>query len=337
MIQQMQEMDGSRRAQVLETLAELVISRGPAPQVLVHGPGSEAVAEELSRYLGTIGHVPRRRRLGGSGSPPARERNPAATAAGRWPATPEWDIVVQVRDSGRPEEPAEHSVHPPDVVVDTRDPERPVIRHVAVDLPLSDVARVREIQAFFATRAAGWDARFGDDIPAYAAAAHEAGYAKGARVADIGCGTGRALPALREAVGEGGAVLAIEVTREMLDQVRATGRDAAAHLLLGDALRLPLATGSLGGIFAAGLVNHWPEPVPGLTELARVTAPGGRLAMFHPTGRAALAARHGRVVGPDEPLSPGRLDDALAASGWVLRLYDDADERFLAVAERRYP
>jgi SAM-dependent methyltransferase len=319
---------------VLETLAELVISRGPAPQVLVHGPGSEAVAEELSRYLDTIGHVPRRRRLARTDTVLVRAKNAAATAAGRWPATPEWDIVVQVRDSGRPEGPADHPDHPPDVVVDTRDPDRPVIRHVSVDLPLSDVARVREIQAFFGARAAGWDAKFGDDIPAYTAAAHEAGYAPGAIVADIGCGTGRALPALRAAVGEAGAVLAVEVTLEMLEQVRATGRDVEVSLILGDALHLPLATGSLGGIFAAGLVNHWPEPVAGLTELARVTASGGRLAMFHPTGRAALAARHGRVVGPDEPLSPGRLGDALAASGWRLDTYDDAPERFLAVAER---
>jgi SAM-dependent methyltransferase len=311
--------------QMLETLADLVTARGPAPQVLVFGPGSEVVAEELSRYLGLVGHVPRRRRL-----PPR-----APSTARRRPRTPEWDIVVQVRDSGRPEDPADlHPGPPPDVVVDNRDPERPVLRHVAADLPLSDSARIREIQAFFAARAAGWDARFGDDIPAYTAAALEAGYAAGAVVADVGCGTGRALPGLRAAVGRTGTVLGIEVTVEMLEQVRAGGRDSAAHLLLGDALHLPLRDGVLGGIFAAGLVNHWREPVPGLTELARVTAPGGRLALFQPTGGVVLAARHGRVLGDDEPLSPGPLENALTPAGGRLRVYDDAAERFLAVAER---
>ncbi len=323
----------TRREQVVETLAELVTARGPAPQVLVYGPGSDAMAAELSAFLGASGHVPRRRRLAKPDAAPRGTNNATATAAARWPGCPRWDIVVQVRDSGRPEDPAD-SAHPPDVVVDTRDPQRPVIRHIHPNLPVSDTVRIREIQAFFAVRAGGWDAKFGDDMPAYAAAAREAGYPPGATVADVGCGTGRALQALRDAVGEGGRVLGVELTAEMLDEVRRTKRDEGVDLLLGDALHLPLADRALGGIFAAGLVNHWPDPVTGLTELARVTAPGGRLAMFHPTGRAALAARHGRTVRDDEPLSPGRLGQALAASGWRLARYEDEVARFLAVAER---
>lgn len=202
------------------------------------------------------------------------------------------------------------------------------------DTSLPDAARIREAQAFFAVRAPGWDAKFGDDLPAYAAAVRDAGYRPGDAVADVGCGTGRALPYLREAVGPAGRVLGVEVTPEMLAEVRRAGRDAGVALLYGDALHLPLAAGTLGGIFAAGLVNHLPDPVAGLAELARVTRPGGRLALFHPTGRAALAARHGNTVSADEPLSAGPLAAGLSASGWRLDLYDDAAVRFLALATR---
>ncbi|GGN91034.1 hypothetical protein GCM10010112_76930 [Actinoplanes lobatus] len=102
-----------------------------------------------------------------------------------------------------------------------------------------------------------------------------------------------------------------------------------------DARRLPLATGSVDAVFAAGLINHLPSPAGGLRELARITRPGGRLVLFHPSGRAALAARHGRTLGPDEPLAEHVLRVTAADTGWVLTGYDDAEHRFLAVAARR--
>jgi ubiquinone/menaquinone biosynthesis C-methylase UbiE len=158
--------------------------------------------------------------------------------------------------------------------------------------------------------------------------------APAATVIDVGCGTGRALPALRSAVGPQGTVLGLDFTPEMLAAGGPRARDAQAVLLLADARALPLAPGSTAGVFAAGLVGHHADAVPLLAELARVCAPGGRLAVFHPSGRTALAARHGRVLREDETLAEPRLRAALHEAGWALRRYDDAPERFFALAER---
>ncbi|QUI30319.1 methyltransferase domain-containing protein [Streptomyces alfalfae] len=191
-----------------------------------------------------------------------------------------------------------------------------------------------KVQEFFTARAADWDARFPDDGPAYRAAVAELGLRKGARVLDAGCGTGRALPALRDAVGPSGAVLGADLTPAMLEAARQAGRDRYGQLLLADVTRLPLAAASLDAVFGAGLISHLPQPTKNLTELRRVVRPGGLLALFHPIGRAALAARQGRQITPDDLRAEANLAPLLASSGWLMTSYVDEDARFLALAER---
>ncbi|MEV8394200.1 MULTISPECIES: methyltransferase domain-containing protein [unclassified Streptomyces] len=244
-------------------------------------------------------------------------------------------------------------------------------------------------RTFFTPMAETWEERFAADGPSYAAAVARMGLGEGRTVLDLGCGTGRALPALRAAVGDKGLVLGIDVTPAMLDAAARHGRtdlgpvrrifagprrlaprlaalsespkyvqyegdpppcdarhqtprsdprrsagQALAALLLADACRLPLSSGAVDGVFSAGLVNHLPEPAPALAEWARVTAPGGTLLLFHPSGRAERAARHGRTLDPDDLLAETNLRAALETAGWRPACYDDAPHHFLALAVR---
>ncbi|MFI6937983.1 class I SAM-dependent methyltransferase [Streptomyces sp. NPDC050418] len=192
----------------------------------------------------------------------------------------------------------------------------------------------RDVQEFFGARAAGWDARFPDDGPAYAAGVAAIGLRPGDKVLDAGCGTGRALSVLRAAVGPAGTVIGADLTPAMLDEAVRAGRDTEGALLLTDVGRLPLRTGVLDAVFGAGLISHLPEPGTNLRELARVVRPGGRLALFHPIGRKALAARHRRQLTPDDLRAEPNLRPLLAGSGWRLDSYVDEDTRFLALAVR---
>ncbi|MFI9645563.1 class I SAM-dependent methyltransferase [Streptomyces sp. NPDC052040] len=194
-----------------------------------------------------------------------------------------------------------------------------------------DHTHVRE---FFTARAAHWDSKFPDDGPAYAAAVDALGLREGDRVLDAGCGTGRALPPLRTAVGPSGVVVGIDLTPAMLEAAVRAGRNGDGHLVLADVAALPLGTDCLDAVFAAGLIAHLPAPAQNLRELARVVRPGGLLALFHPIGRAALAARQGRKITPDDLRAESNLRPLLADSGWRMTSYIDEDARFLALAVR---
>lgn len=191
------------------------------------------------------------------------------------------------------------------------------------------------VQEFFGARAADWDRKFPEDGPAFAAAVAEFGLRPGDRVLDAGCGTGRALTALRAAVGPAGTVLGADLTPQMLAAAQRAGRAAEGSLLLADVARLPLRDEALDAVFAAGLIAHLPDPEANLRELARVVRPGGRLALFHPIGRAALAARHGRELTPEDLRAEHNLGPLLSASGWDMTSYADEDDRFLVLAVRR--
>src|SRR3954471_7394027 len=92
-----------------------------------------------------------------------------------------------------------------------------------------DYTHVHEI---FGAPPANWDSRFPDDGPAYAAAVAELGLREGDRVLDAGCGTGRALPPLRAAVGRSGVVLGADLTPAMVQAAVRAGRDREGQLLL---------------------------------------------------------------------------------------------------------
>jgi ubiquinone/menaquinone biosynthesis C-methylase UbiE len=97
----------------------------------------------------------------------------------------------------------------------------------------------------------------------------------GARVLDVGCGTGVLLGRLlgrspfREVAG-------VDLSPGMVAQARRR-LPASVRLLVGDAEALPFAPASFDVVVSASSFHYWPAPVRGLEELRRVLRPGGHL------------------------------------------------------------
>lgn len=134
-------------------------------------------------------------------------------------------------------------------------------------------------------------------------------------VLDLGCGRGEFLDLLREA---GVPASGVDVNQEMVDACRDRGLEAAA----GDALGAlsARADGTLGGIFAAQVVEHLPADY--LLELIEVAyqklRPGGKIVLetINPTCWHAFFTSYVRDFTHVHPLHPETLEYLLAASGF---------------------
>ena len=93
----------------------------------------------------------------------------------------------------------------------------------------------------------------------------------GARVLDLGAGTGVASDAVAPT---GARVIAADVAYGMLRHDSGSRPPAVC----ADAARLPFRTDSFDHVVAAFVLNHVPDLIAALTELARVVRPGGTIA-----------------------------------------------------------
>jgi SAM-dependent methyltransferase len=143
--------------------------------------------------------------------------------------------------------------------------------------------------------------------PAAASAIEAAGVRPGERVLDVGCGTGNA--ALL-AAARGAVVTGVDPTASLLEQAAAAAEDRGvqATFVTGDAGGLPVPDASFDVVVSVFGVIFAPDAQAAAAELARVTAPDGRIVLTAWLPGGAFAEAMGllrrAIAAAGEPASP---------------------------------
>ncbi|MBP2326128.1 SAM-dependent methyltransferase [Kibdelosporangium banguiense] len=146
-------------------------------------------------------------------------------------------------------------------------------------------------------------------LPAAQTAIELAGLSSGQHVVDVGCGTGNA--ALLAAQHPGVRVTGVDPAPRLLEVARAAAaaRGLDADFVSGDAANVPLPDGSADVVLSVFAVIFAPDPAVAAAELARITAPDGKIvvAAWIPEGAVmeamkvlvqAIGEASGSSVGP---------------------------------------
>jgi len=163
--------------------------------------------------------------------------------------------------------------------------------------------------------------------------------APGARVLEVGCGTGVVVRDLASLVGRRGEVVGVDASRRLLDRARELCRESAGRarvaLRVGDGARLPFAADRFDAALAITVILHVADPLLVVCEMARVTRPGGRVgvqdqdfgmvAVTHPDRALTDRILHGVAAHIyAEPHSGRRLPGLLLTAGLArVRLLTD--------------
>ncbi len=96
---------------------------------------------------------------------------------------------------------------------------------------------------------------------------------------DVGCGTG-ALSATILEYCQPNSVVGIDASEDYVANTRGRIPDVRAEFRQGDAQALPFANAEFDAAVSGLVLNFLPDPKRGLVEMARVTRPGGVVAVY---------------------------------------------------------
>jgi SAM-dependent methyltransferase len=100
------------------------------------------------------------------------------------------------------------------------------------------------------------------------------------RILDAGCGNGRYTRFLLREADADALITAFDLSHRMLGRARRRLQSPRVTHVAADLTRLPYPSGFFDAAVCGWVLEHLPDPMPGLRELARVLQPGGKLLLM---------------------------------------------------------
>lgn len=196
-----------------------------------------------------------------------------------------------------------------------------------------------QLRQYFDQLAPTWDEHVSEDsLGCLSDIVAELGVRAGCCVLDIGTGTGVLLPLLIAEMHETGRIIALDISAEMLVQAKCRAPVPTVNLTQADAMAIPLVDHSVDLAICNSAFPHFEDKAGALKEIARTLKDGGRLVVCHTMSRAMVNRLHeniGGVVADDRLPDEHRLREQVGDAGLTMTRFEDRDERYLVIAEKR--
>lgn len=163
------------------------------------------------------------------------------------------------------------------------------------DSARADMATVRDLAERLELRA-----RSADEVAVRAAYLDLLALGPGARVLEVGCGSGAVARDIARRVAPGGRVVALDPSAAFLaiarDLAERDGLLPGLAFRKGDARALPFGDAEFDVVLAATTLSHVPDGERAVPELCRVVRPGGRVGVFDLDTESFILAHPDRAL-----------------------------------------
>lgn len=156
----------------------------------------------------------------------------------------------------------------------------------------------------------------------------------GAKVLDVGTGTGILLPFLTEQVGDRGNITAIDVSDKMLQVAQQKYKYDNVTFVCGDVLEDRLPNESFDCVICYSVFPHFPDKQAAINAIAKYLKVGGKLAIGHSQSREAINRLHknaSEAVAEDILPAIDVIKHYFESSGLQTSIEIDNKEMFLIV------
>ena len=194
-------------------------------------------------------------------------------------------------------------------------------------------------QTFFNRMAESWDKRFYtpemmERLPQLVSLFQ---FKKGARILDVGAGTGGIIPHLLEAIGSEGSIWAVDFAEEMVRIGRMKfQKESRVVFELASVENLPYKDQFFDHVVCFGAFPHFGDKEKALEEMGRVLKTGGTLIIAHALSSVALRSHHQNCgpVSSDFLPEEGEMKALLGKAGFQVKRLIDQPKRYLCEGEK---
>ena len=195
---------------------------------------------------------------------------------------------------------------------------------------------------FFNQMAAKWDARFyttemAERLPQLVSLFR---VQKGAKILDVGAGTGGIIPYLLEAIGQEGSLWAIDFAEEMVKIGRKKfQKESRVIFELASVEDLPYKDRFFDQIVCFGAFPHFEDKIKALEEMNRVLKSQGTLIIAHALSSVALRSHHQNCAPVSKDFLPeeGEMRSLLERAGFQLNRLIDEPKCYLCEGVKNPP